>query len=223
MKFRDREDAGRILATMLKERINQASFSLLAIPNGGIPVGLMIREQFSQQCSFGLLFIRKLQIPYNPEAGFGAVTLGGKLFLNRSLLSRLKLTEPEIKRSKQLAMQSLRIRAEKFSASPDTESSVTGHTVVIVDDGLASGFTMLAAVQSIEKAALRTIVAVPTASENAVRLIKSKTQAEVLCPDIRSGSLFAVANAYHYWRDIPDDEAIEAIQVTTSKQQDTSL
>lgn len=212
MRFRDREDAGRTVAALLTDRLGHADLSLLAIPNGGIPVGLAIRENLQSCGSFGLLFVRKLQIPSNPEAGFGAVTLDGKLHLNQSLLARLGLSKSDIETSKQLALQSLRARAEKFGVEQCDTSAIVGRTVAIVDDGLASGFTMLAAVHSIEDDASRVVVVVPTASKRAVQLIESQTSGEVMCPDIRSGSFFAVADAYGYWRDIPDEEAIAAIR-----------
>ncbi|MFX0113934.1 MAG: phosphoribosyltransferase [Candidatus Hodarchaeota archaeon] len=212
MRFRDRETAGRTVAALLAERLGHVDLSLLAIPNGGIPVGLAIRETLASCCSFGLLFVRKLQIPYNPEAGFGAVTLDGKLHLNQVLLTRLKLSEADIETSKQLALQSLRSRAAKYGVTQTDKAAISNRTVVIVDDGLASGFTMLAAVHSIEEEASRIVVAVPTASHHAVQLIESQTNGEVLCPDIRSGPFFAVADAYDYWCDIPDEEAIAAIR-----------
>jgi putative phosphoribosyl transferase len=212
MRFRDRETAGRMVASLLTARFGSVDLSLLAIPNGGIPVGLAIRDTLQSPCSFDLLFVRKLQIPYNPEAGFGAVTLDGKLHLNQALLARLRLSESDIEASKQLALQSLRARAEKYGVREYDKTGIVDRTVVLVDDGLASGFTMLAAVHSIEEDAVRVIVAVPTASERAVRLIESQTSGEIVCPDIRSGPFFAVADAYDYWRDIPDEEAIAAIR-----------
>ena len=213
MRFRDREDAGRTLAPMISERIRQTDLNLLAIPNGGIQVGIAIRECLNQCYSLSILFVRKLQIPYNPEAGFGAVTLDGKLYLNRLLLSRLRLSKSEIETSKKMALQSLQARAKKFGVEESDKAAFIGHTAVIVDDGLASGFTMLAAVRSIEEDASRVVVAVPTASETAVDLINSETKAEILCPDIRSGSYFAVADAYTHWRDVSDEEAIKTIRV----------
>lgn len=214
MRFRDRNDAGKTLAALIKDYCDQEDLHLLAIPNGGIPVGLAIQKNLPRNWTISLLFVRKLQVPYNPEAGFGAVTLDGSLYLNHSLLSRLHLSDSEIETSKKLALQSLECRFRKFEVKQQDKSILNGRTAILVDDGLASGYTMLAAAHSIEERALATIIAVPTASENAVRLIESKTEAKVLCPDVRSGPFFAVADAYAYWSDISDEEAAKAIQIS---------
>ena len=214
MRFRDRNDAGRVLAAQIKDYISQEDLYLLAIPNGGIPVGLAIQKNLLRNWTVGLLFVRKLQVPNNPEAGFGAVTLDGSLYLNRALLSRLHLSDSEIETSKKRALQSLERRFRKLEVEQQDKSLLKGQTAILVDDGLASGYTMLAAAHSIAENALTTIIAVPTASENAVRLIESKTKAKVICPDIRSGPFFAVADAYAYWSDISDEEAIKAIETS---------
>ncbi|MFW9914055.1 MAG: phosphoribosyltransferase [Candidatus Thorarchaeota archaeon] len=214
MRFRDREDAGKALAALLKDYISQQDLNLLAIPNGGIPVGLAIQKNLPRNWTVSLLFVRKLQVPYNPEAGFGAVTLDGSLYLNHTLLSRLHLSDSEIKTSKKLALQSLERRFRKFEVEQQDKSLLKGRTAILVDDGLASGYTMLAAAHSIAGIALATIIAVPTASENAIQLIESKAKAKVLCPDVRSGPFFAVADAYAYWSDISDEEAVKAIRMS---------
>ncbi|MHA2270335.1 MAG: phosphoribosyltransferase [Candidatus Hodarchaeales archaeon] len=214
MRYRDRNDAGRALAALIKDYISHEDLNLLTIPNGGIPVGSAIQKNLPRNWTVSLLFVRKLQLPNNPEAGFGAVTLDGSQYLNHALLSRLRLSDSEIEASKKLALQSLDSRFGKFQVVKQDKSILNGRTAIIVDDGLASGYTMLAAAHSIEERALTTIIAVPTASENAVRLIESNTKAKILCPDVRSGPFFAVADAYAYWSDISDEEAVKAIQIS---------
>ncbi len=213
MEFIDRKEAGKVLSSLFQEHIGDNDVLLLAIPNGGIPVGIEIKNRLNINVTFSLLFIRKLQIPYNPEAGFGAITLTGKVFLNEKLVNHLYLSKEDIESSRKFALKTLETRATKYGFKDlDISKLVQHRTTILVDDGLASGFTMLAAIKSIEQEAPNIIVAVPTASERSVQLIKSNTNARIICPDIRGGHSFAVANAYENWRDIPDSEAIEMIQ-----------
>ena len=91
--YRDRQDAGKVLASRLLDYKGQ-NVVVLAIPNGGVPVGRVIAEELDAELY--LMIVRKLQIPHNPEAGFGAVTPDGFVLLNHSLVDSLGITEKEI-------------------------------------------------------------------------------------------------------------------------------
>ena len=89
--------------------------------------------------------------------------------------------------------------------------NLVGKIVILVDDGLASGYTMLVAVRSVkEKAPKKIVVAVPTASLGAIELLVPEVD-EIVCPNIRSGESFAVAEAYENWYDLSDEEVLELI------------
>ena len=141
-RYRDREDAGKILASRLLDYKGR-NLAVVAIPNGGVPVGRVIAKKLDAE--FYLMIVRKLQIPDNPEAGFGAVTSDGFLLLNQGLVNSLGLTEKQILKQKQRAMKSIQERQlffGKHAKLPDLKD----RTIIVVDDGLASGFTMEAAV-----------------------------------------------------------------------------
>ena len=135
-------------------------------------VAAVIAEEFGAELC--LMIVRKLQIPDNPEAGFGALTPDGFLLLNKRLIKHLGLTEVDILKQKEKALKSIRSRQEYFGnrAKPP---SLNNRTAVIVDDGLASGFTMEAAVKSAKSlGAERIIIAVPTSSMSAYRRLESQ-------------------------------------------------
>ena len=206
--FKDREEAGERLADKMMEY--QGSDSLvLAIPSGGVPVGLAIARQ--RGLLFDVIVVRKLQIPYEPEAGFGALGPDGAMVLNEELLSRIKLSKGEIDRQREKSLAVIRKRSELFRAGrpfPPVEK----RQVIVVDDGLASGYTMLAAVDYIRRRdPARVVTAVPTGSRHTVRALLPQVE-ELVCLNIRSGESFAVADAYRHWYDLEDEEVLSLLQ-----------
>lgn len=201
-KYRDRKDAGRVLASRLVPHLDE-KLLLLAIPNGGVQVGAVMAKTLG--LPMYLMIVRKLNIPDNPEAGFGALCSDGSSHLNQKLVKHIGLGEDVIERQKKKALSSIQRRQQYFgrwAKLPDLEDA----TVVLVDDGLASGFTMEAAVHSSRRnGAKRVWIAVPTSSRSAFRLLESKVD-KIICPDVSRMPVFAVADAYGHWRDLKDDE-----------------
>jgi len=207
--FTDRFDAGETLGEMMKPAYGNAEGCLiLAIPAGGVPVGIRLREILG--LPLDLLIVRKLKIPGNPEAGFGAMTLDGSTFLNRQLLAALRLGPPEIEAEKRRVATDLKKRnafLRKGRPFPD----LAGKKIILVDDGLASGFTMLAAVDGVRKAkAAEVVVAVPTAPRSSIDRILPEVDG-VYCPNIRTGPYFAVAEAYETWYDLSEREVSDLL------------
>jgi predicted phosphoribosyltransferase len=158
-----------------------------------------------------LIIVRKIQIPYNPEAGFGAMGPDGEIILNEILLDQLRLTEDEIKIQIKKTMDVIKKRDQLFRKERPF-SSLKGKIAIIVDDGLASGFTMLAAIKFIKKKVPRKIViAVPTASERTVDFILPEID-ELMCLNVRRRFPFAVADAYKNWYDLTDEEVLDTIK-----------
>lgn len=205
----DREEAGRVLAKELQTRTLEDTPLVLAIPNGGLAVAAPVAEALGAELD--LLIVRKLQIPYNPEAGFGAITSLGTIILNKPLVDRIGLKQEQIDSVVERTRAQIDSRKQGYGGlvghfSPEKK------IVVLVDDGLASGYTMLAAIQSVRKLTPRkTLVAVPTASASAVSLIRDEVD-DLICPHIGSGYVFAVADAYENWYDISETEVIELLQ-----------
>jgi len=205
--FKDRQDAGVRLAGMIYGRVSSEAI-ILAIPSGGVPVAKVISAALHLEMD--LLVVRKLKIPGNTEAGFGATNLDGDLVLNTHLVRSLGLGNDEIKAELERTSATLKHRESLFRGGkpfPD----LTGRTIVLVDDGLASGFTMRAAIRyAARRAPAGVIVAVPTGSYDAVARI-SKEVEMVICPNIREYYPFAVASAYTRWHDLSDSEVIALV------------
>ncbi len=203
--FRDRRDAGRRLAERLVEYEGKDAV-VLAIPRGGVPVGYEIAARIG--ADFDVIIPCKIPIPWNPEAGMGAITADGTMVLNESMVKSLRLRTEEIQRWAEDVRQEV-IRRTSVYREPGIEPpSVTGRPVILVDDGLASGYTMLAAVESVKKGnPSAIIVAVPVASSGAVRLINQKVD-KVVVLVVSERLPFAVADYYIEWRDLTDNEVL---------------
>ncbi len=200
--FKDREHAGQLLAEKLDNYTTKDTV-LLAIPAGGVPVGFVIAKAF--RIPLNLIILRKIKIPWNPEAGFGSVAPDGTVFLNEPLVKRLGLTEDEIQKSAAETLNEIKRRQQKFGIEfPNVEDK----SVVLVDDGLASGFTMIAAINFIKKLSSKVIVAVPTAPLGTVQRIAGLVD-KLICLNVRESWVFAVADAYQKWYDLSDDEVKE--------------
>ncbi len=158
-----------------------------------------------------LIIVRKLPIPYNPEAGFGSISWDGEVILNERLVKHLQLSGEEISRAIDDVKHELERRMERFRGKrPFPE--LKGMTVILVDDGLASGYTMLAAISSIKKRSSAGImVAVPTASKNGLDLVSPYVD-EIFCLNFRETTVFAVADAYQEWHDLTEQEVLELLK-----------
>ena len=153
--YRDRDDAGVYLAGALEQFRGTDAF-VLAIPSGGVPVGLAVASRLG--LPFDLLIIRKIPVPGNTESGFGAVSLEGDMVLNDPMVRMLRLSPSEIEELAEPVHEELRARNSIFREGrpwPD----VRGRTVIIVDDGLASGYTMITAARMVQRSSPSRIVA----------------------------------------------------------------
>jgi predicted phosphoribosyltransferase len=212
--FQDRAAAGEVLGEMLAPRYRDApDVLLMAIPMGGVPVALAVKARLG--CPLDLVIVRKIQIPGNTEAGFGAITLDGDIILNEPLMAQLQLTEAEVARQwtevrDELTRRNQRLRDDR------PYSELEGRTVIFVDDGLASGYTMKAAIYMAKKRkAARTIVAVPTAPQRTIDDLSGSPD-EIYCANIRETPAFAVAESYANWVDLAEAEVLAMLENRTA-------
>jgi len=222
IRYQSRFEAGQRLALLirneheeLKELLvkDKALFFCYAIPNGGIPVAEGFCTDFD--INYDFLIVRKVKIPFNTEAGFGSVTTDGSVLINQPLLNRLNLTERQVNDAIELTKQEIKQRLEFYKKEGNLEDGFTrniqGKHVFMIDDGLASGFTMLAAINMIKKyQPAKLFIAVPTAPLRTIKNILPKVD-EVFCPNIRDVMWFAVADAYKNWYDVPESEVLKII------------
>lgn len=208
--FADRHEAGQILAEMLApEYASLDNGIVLAIPSGGVPLGIEIARRLLLPRD--LLIVRKLQIPGNTEAGFGAMGLDGKRFLNAELLRHLRLSNEQIEGQAALLREELAERNRLFRGGrppPD----LAGKAAILTDDGLASGSTMMAAADSARRlGAVRIVVAVPTGLLDSIEKVGPLVE-EVYCANVLDYWPFAVANAYRRWHDLSRQEVLALLE-----------
>ncbi len=207
--YRNRTDAGKVLAQELLKIRFEGRPLVLAIPNGGIAVGVQIAKALKGELD--AIIVRKLQIPGNTEAGFGALTSHGALLLNDRLVRSLGLNKVQIEMAVEKTQEQIDKRKEDYRGLVGVVDP-SDKEIILVDDGIASGYTMLAAIESVRTLGPKSImVAVPTASDSAAHLVGQEVDV-LICPRIETGFIFAVANAYVKWYDVPDSEVIEILE-----------
>lgn len=206
--FKDRTLAGRLLAARLMGYQGQ-EVRVFAIPAGGVPVAAEIARAL--QVPLDLVIVRKIQLPWTTEAGFGALNPAGEAVFNQDLIERFHLTPQDIETQVQKTLANLRYREERLRNNrpyPD----LAGAATIIADDGLASGYTMRTAVNFLKgKGAGKIVVAVPTASARTAEDLLPLVD-ELFCLNVRSGWSFAVAEAYENWYDLTEEEVLEIIK-----------
>ncbi len=204
--FKDRYDAGRKLALALEKYKNRDDVIVLAIPRGGVPVGAEIAKYLNSD--FDLIICRKLQYPWTTESGYGAVCEDGTIYINEAALQGV--TKEDIYAEIQRQMQEIKHRIEVLRGGRKLKD-VKDKIVILVDDGIAMGSTMMAAINMLRKLGPKKIVvAVPTASADAIRRF-SQVADEVIALYVPR-RFYAVADAYENWYDLDDKEVLEILK-----------
>ncbi|MBI4268185.1 MAG: phosphoribosyl transferase [Chloroflexi bacterium] len=205
--FGNRYDAGRQLAASLNEYAGRSTM-VLAIPNGGVPMGVEIARSLG--ADFELVISRKIPMPLNPEAGFGAVADDGSVILNEEMVKKQGLTQQQINEQVNKVRGDIRQRSLLYHRDMPL-AVVGGKTVIFTDDGLASGYTMIAAIESVRHRNPREIVvAVPVASASALERVQ-KVADKVVALATGTMSKFYVADFYRSWHDLSDAETLKCL------------
>jgi predicted phosphoribosyltransferase len=206
--FADRADAGTVLAGML-EFLRNSDALLLAIPAGGVPVAAPIATRLG--LALDVAVVSKITLPWTSEAGYGAVGFDGAVRLNDELLSHLGLKEAEIRDG---VARTQRKVAQRLAALRGSRllPVFSGRTVVLVDDGLASGITMRVAIDAVRKAGGdHIVIAIPTGHLDSFQKFDGLAEA-IYCPNVRGGYRFAVADAYRDWSDVDEAQLQEMLR-----------
>lgn len=210
-----------MLAEMLQETFrgtpeqrvsNRRPALVLAIPDGGAPVAAPIAKRLA--LALDLAVVSKITLPWSTETDYGAVAYDGTVILNEALVRELSLSEAKVEAGVARTREKVTRRNAQLRDDRD-HGAVAGADVVLVDDGVASGFTMRAALVALRATGALTItVAVPTAHESAAREIAASVDA-FHCLDVRAGRHHAGADAYREWTDV-DEDAVRAILLSTT-------
>lgn len=206
--FRDRQDAGRVLTGHIDPEPTKDA-AVLALPRGGIPVGEPLADRLN--ATLEPVPVRKLPIPSSPEMGFGAVAIDGSRILNERVVRHFRISQAEIESATEEVLAEVRRRAREYGGtqlSPD----VKGKAVYLVDDGLATGFSMVAAATMVRKLEPRLLVlAVPVSPLRSFHAVEEYFD-EIYCLYAQAVGSFAVASFYRDFHDLSDDEVHAVLQ-----------
>src|SRR5579885_2028258 len=197
--FRDRVDAGVQLAAAL-ERYHGQDVLVLGIPRGGVVVAAEVARRLG--AALDVIVARKLGAPISRELAIGAVTADGERYLNEDILRELGVTERYLQRVTEEEQAEARRREERFRAGRPP-ARVAGRTVILVDDGLATGATMRAAVRSVRRhGPARLVVAVPVGARETCEELRAEAD-EVVCL-YQPEPFWAVGAHYQHFEPVDD-------------------
>jgi predicted phosphoribosyltransferase len=198
---------------MLAE-FNEGPALVLGIPAGGIAVAAAVAELLHLEVNAAV--VSKITPPWNSEWGFGAVAFDGSTVLNESVVPALGMSDEDIAACTDATRQKVRQRVEMFCGGQGPAPA--GREVILIDDGLATGITVRAALGALNRAgAARIVLAVPTAHEESLtELAERGGLATVYCANMRGGRQFCVASAYRHWCDVSSEEACDLLRAAQS-------
>ena len=204
MKFRDRSEAGQQLALKLSAYANDPNVVVLALPRGGVPVAHEVAHALG--LPLDVFLVRKMGVPGNTELALGAIASGGVRVLNDEVVSYLHISEDEINEVAQREQRELE-RREQLYRGIRPPPDLSGKTAILVDDGLATGATMKAAVAALRNHhPARIIVAVPVAARSTCEAFEAMTDDIVCICDRIYEPFYAVGLWYEDFRQMTDEE-----------------
>jgi putative phosphoribosyl transferase len=200
--FQDRSDAGKFLAQKLLHHASDPSLLILALPRGGVPVGFQIALQLD--APLDVFVVRKLGVPGYEELAMGAIASGGVRVLNEEIIQRVNIPRSAIEATTREEEEEL-ARCEKAFRGTREPAQIEGHTVILVDDGLATGASMKAAVRALrQQNPAYVTVAVPIGSRDTCEHFRAEVD-ELICGDTPE-PFFAVGTWYANFLPTTDDE-----------------
>lgn len=206
MRFRDRREAGRLLAEKLSFLKSKEDLLVLAIPRGGVVVGSEVAKALG--APLDVYITRKIGAPYNPELAIGAIASDGTLVLDRSLSSRLGVSEEYIKAQSAREQEEIERRMRRYrrdQPSPDLE----GKRVILVDDGIATGATIEATIDALHRTGVEELIlAVPVGPKDTIERLKKKVD-QLIC--LHAPQIFWAVGSFYMTFDQTSDEEVVAL------------
>ncbi|MBP2705079.1 phosphoribosyltransferase [Microbispora sp. RL4-1S] len=211
--FLDRHDAGVRLAEEVSRRVPAGDAVVLGLPRGGVPVAFEVAQVLG--APLDVIVVRKLGVPYQPELGFGAVGEGGVRVVNPDVVALARLTPDEMAAVEERETAEVELRARRFRG-PRPPVDLAGRTVIVVDDGIATGGTARAACQVARaRGAARVVLAVPVAAPDIVESLREDAD-EVICLDMPE-QLYAIGFWYHDFSQTTDGQVVELLRRAASR------
>ncbi len=207
MLFKDRQEAGEKLTARL-EAYHGRQPLILAVPRGGVMVAEPVWESLGGELD--LIITRKIGAPYQPELAIGAVSGDGFVMLNNNIVSRLKVTEDYINRAAEEEQNEIKRRLKIYRGNRPLPE-VDNRLVILIDDGVATGYTMLAALRSLqEKKPARLVLAIPVGPPDTLRMLENEVN-ELVCLEAPV-QFAAVGQFYRHFDQVSDAEVTAILQ-----------
>jgi putative phosphoribosyl transferase len=202
MRFNDRREAGQRLADKLMTYATQKEVVVLALPRGGVPVAYEVAQRL--KAPLDVFLVRKLGVPQQPELAFGAIASGNIQMLNPRIVKAYHISPETVEQVAAMEQQELQ-RREKTYRDARPAPDVSGKTVILIDDGLATGATVRAAAQALRlRKPGQLVVAVPVAAESACQAIKQEVDA-IVCA-VTPNPFYGVGKWYDDFSQTTDEE-----------------
>jgi len=217
--FEDRVEAGKRLAEQLLE-YRKKDVIVLAIPRGGVIVGYYVAHRLG--AALDLIIPRKVGAPMNSELAIGAVSQDGTTVLNDELVRMLHIPERYIKEESNRQIQEIDRRMKKYRGEGKPLPTLASKTVIIVDDGIATGATVRAAIMSIRKqrpAAI--VVAVPVGPKDTIMTLKNEAD-RVVCLEVHE-FFQAIGQFYRDFGQTSDEEVIQLLEKSRNEMKDNLM
>ena len=212
-RFRDRTDAGWRLADALGAYANRRDLLVLALPRGGVPVAAQAAMKLN--APLDILLVRKLGVPFHRELGMGAIATGGIRIINKEIVDALGISAEDIDIAAREEQEELE-RREKAYRGDVPAANLEGKTVILVDDGIATGSTMLAAIAAARQLkAAHIVVAVPTVAPSTYH--KMREVADDVVALIKPEEFYAVGQWYESFPQTTDQEVRQLLAEATQR------
>ncbi len=206
--FKDRRDAGRKLAERLSEHADDPNLLVLALPRGGVPVAYEVAQALGAELD--IFLVRKLGVPGHEELAMGAIATGGVRVLNDSVVNALNIPDKVIDAVAEREQAELERRARAYRGERP-RAQIEGRTVIIIDDGLATGASMRAAVAGLRaQAPAKIVAAVPTASPETCEMFEDEVD-KIVCA-VTPQPFFGVGFWYDDFSQTTDEEVRSLLQ-----------
>ena len=205
--FLNREQAGKLLARKLMKYKNDDNVIILALPRGGVPIGYVIAYELHKPLDIYL--VKKIGVPGQEELAMGAVSTSGEVSIDSGIVERLHISDADLNELIDFKKAEIKDREQLLRGSKPP-LDLSNRTVILVDDGLATGATMLTAIRSIKKLQpAKIIAAIPVASRDAIEMVQGEVD-EAIClliPDF----FYSVSVWYSDFRQTTDGEVINLL------------
>lgn len=212
--FHDRAEAGRELGRLVAARVQDSPLVVLALPRGGIPVGVEVAKHLAGEVEFDVFLVRKLGVPQHEELAFGAIATGGVRVLNRAVIDEMALSPEDIERIAKREQIELDRREQAYRHGRSA-IALQNRVAILVDDGLATGASMIAAVRAArQQNPRRIVVAVPVASAQAYNDLGAVAD-EIICAEVPL-LFYAVGYWYENFDQVTDAEVRDQLQRFTA-------